>query len=174
MKNQLCHEYEELVDLKVAGWLSTEEVGRLEAHLKSCTACRAHAEAAAGAGRLLAALPAPTAPRIDVALYRAPRARCRRWTWLFVPAAAACLVLAFWLPDTRAGRAPAPDAVTASPVRPTRILVQELSEAPPTVATYRQAASLSDDELTQVLAAHDRQIDLYEPVPALLSAPRSP
>ena len=169
MMNKTCDNFEELIDLKAAGWLSPEEATALDQHLESCPACRAQAALAESAAGVLAAFPAPAAPVIDVASFPSPTPT-KPWKWLLIPAAAACLTLVLWvrLLDVSApsvvGRDPVPVAPRESHA------VRALSEAPPTLATYHQALSLPLDDLDRVLEAHDRQIMLYEPGLTLLAS----
>jgi hypothetical protein len=155
-----CTSCEELIDLQAAGWLSDEQVALLADHLDSCPACREQTETALAVGRLLADQPAPAAPAINLAKRDAPVA-CIPWKWLIAPAMAASLILAVRVLQ------PGPDAPLPAP--PAHTTVAELSEAPPTLATYRLAAALSDDDLGQVLDAHDRNSPLYEPPMMLLA-----
>jgi anti-sigma factor RsiW len=158
--NDPCQEFEQLIDLNAAGWLSDAEATQLEQHLATCAACRAQAELAESAAALLADLPAPPAPLIDIASLP-PRRPASPWRLLVLLAAAAVLMLVFFLPQ--GGPQPPVPIQTASRVQP-------LTEAPPTLATYRGAASLGDAELDELLAAHDRQITLYEPRVTLLAS----
>ncbi len=167
--NKTCDNFEQLIDLKAAGWLSADEAADLERHLQSCPACRAQAEAAESAARLLAELPAPAAPVIDVASYPAPASR-RPWLLVLIPAAAACLMLGLWMHSSNSSAPPVPGPVSEHMPTPELDNVRILAEAPPTLATYRQALSLSDDDLDRVLDAHDRQIALYKPRLGLLAS----
>lgn len=61
-----CEKYEEMLDLKVAGWLSTEEIQELDSHLESCAECKEQDRRAQGIAGLIAHKPSPAAPVINV------------------------------------------------------------------------------------------------------------
>lgn len=152
-----CEQIEELIDLQTAGWLSEEQAATLEQHLNSCPACLEQAQASNDVAGLLAACPAAPAPVIDVASFTHPVSAGKPWKWLVATASAACLLLVL-------------RTVPSTPESPALAGVAELSEAPPTLATYRLAANLSDDDLEQVLDAHDRNSPLYEPPMTLMAS----
>lgn len=157
--NDPCQDFEQLIDLKAAGWLSDTEAAELDQHLANCPACQAQARLAESAAALLSELPVPAAPVIDIASLPA-RASVSPWRLAVLLAAAAVLMLVFLLPEEAAGPAPEP--------APSQ--VEALAAAPPTLATYRSAATLSDAELDELLTAHDRQIPFYEPRVTLLAS----
>jgi len=116
-----CKDLEVLVSLRAAGALDPAETARVEAHLATCPACRAEADAVAGA-LALAKLPPPSeterravrdlpARTLD-ALHRADRRRgiARRvLAGAFAAAAAAAVVLA----PALLRKTPEPPAVAA-------------------------------------------------------------
>ena len=68
-----------------------------------------------------------------------------------------------------------PHRTSGERLRPRHFALQWVAQvtqvaAPPTLATYRSAATLSDAELDELLTAHDRQIPFYEPRVTLLAS----
>jgi predicted anti-sigma-YlaC factor YlaD len=168
MMNPHCQKFEKLVDLEAAGWLLPEEDALLANHLQSCASCRQQADAADQIAQLLANSAVTAAPVIDLAAFPAP-AKHNLWKWLLVSAAAACLVLALRIPQAVSTSAPVGLPVTVVSTALQQEKLAALSAALPSLATYRQAASLSDHDLDRLLAAHNRCIDLYAPPTTILT-----
>ena len=142
-----CEPFDPLIDLDAAGWLSAGERASLRAHLDTCAACRARRERSVAIAAALRDIPAPPPP----AAWRPPRHRRAIVISLVTAGLAAAAALLLFLPRPQ----PAPEP---PPPRLARMMGQ-----PPTLAAYRDASSLTEGELDQLLAAHDRQINLHEP-----------
>ncbi len=163
-----CKQFDELLDLRAAGWLSADEAGELERHLLTCPSCREQARLAKHAAGLIGGRPAPPAPVVRVtALTRRRPAQLLKWAWFIGPALAACLVVLLRL------HAPGPDDIyrPEDESHARQAGVAELAAAPPTLATYNRAILLHDSALDDVLNAHDRSIQLHEPYKPGLSFP---
>lgn len=161
-----CEKYEEMLDLKAAGWLSTEESQELDSHLESCAECKEQAQRARGIAVLIAHKPSPAAPVINVQsvvkLTSKQDVTTHAW-W----------GRALWPVGIAAGVALMCHAVFRSPEAPQspqlpqlgfgESIATELASASPSLMTYNRALAEGYDVAEEVLAAHDRRIHLYEP-----------
>lgn len=161
-----CEKYEGLLDLKAAGWLTSEESLELDQHLLSCAECQEQARRAQNIARLIAGAPLPAAPVINLqsltgqasglSIKSEKEERAKTW-WsraVWPVSIAACIALMY-------------SAVFRSPkgshehaVAPT---AAELGEAPPNLLTYNRVLTMEGDALDAVLSIHDRRMPLYEP-----------
>lgn len=120
MPHEPCPEYLSLLVRAAEGALEADARHRLEAHTRTCTACRDALAAQIEARAILADRPALAAPaalraRVRAALDtgqvpRAPwlaGADFRRWTWRLVPVAAALIVGAVYGVEHSATAVPA-------------------------------------------------------------------
>lgn len=161
-----CEKYEGLLDLKAAGWLTSEESLELDQHLQSCAECQEQARRAQSIALLIAGTPLPATPVIDLQSLtgRASGLSIKSkeeegakawWSRVVWPVSiAACIALMY-------------SAVFRSPKVPHEYAVAptaaELGEAPPNLLTYNRALAMGGDALEAVLSNHDRRIPLYEP-----------
>ncbi len=164
-----CEKYEEMLDLKVAGWLSTEEIQELNSHLESCVECKEQARRAQGIAGLIAHIPSPAAPVINVQsvekLTRKQDATTHAW-WgraLWPVGIAAGVALMFYTLYQ------SPDTPQIPHLGNKESIVVELAAASPSLMTYNRALAEGGDVMEQVLIAHDRRIHLYEPSSARLA-----
>ncbi len=145
-----CQDFDVLISLRAAGALDPEESARLEAHLSTCAACRAEAEADAAVLRL-AKLPAPTdAERqatsgiVKGALAELHRREGRASSWKRTTAAfaAAAAILVAVLAPAVLGRRPAVPPEDASAVTAAAAWQE------PDLDTLWSDAGLLDDDAT--------------------------
>jgi hypothetical protein len=158
-----CEKYEEMLDLKVAGWLSTEESQELDSHLESCAECREQARRAQGIALWIAQQPSPAAPVIDVqsVVKRTIKQDVSTHAWwgrALWPVGIAAGVALMCYALFRSPESPRLPQLGAG--EPTAV---ELASAPPSLMTYNRALAKGCDAAEQVLIAHDSRIRLYQP-----------
>jgi negative regulator of sigma E activity len=164
-----CENFEEMIDLKVAGWLSKEEIFELDSHLESCDACKEQARRAQGIALLIAQKSTPVAPVINVQSLEKLTIKENIVTH-------AWWGRALWPVGIAAGVALTCYTLFQSPESPQmpqlgvgKSTAVELASASPSLMTYNRALAEGGDVMEQVLIAHDRRIHLYEPSSARLA-----
>lgn len=164
-----CEKYEEMLDLKVAGWLSTEESQELDSHLESCAECKEQARRAQGIALLIAHKPSPAAPVIHVQsvvkLTIKRNVTTNAW-WgraLWPVGIAAGVALMCY------ARFRSPESLQLPQLGAGESIAVELASASPSLMTYNRALAKGCDVAEQVLIAHDSRIHLYQPSSARLA-----